>query len=310
MMGSSSMTAKAPPMVARRSSDRNCQDRSTDSARRSPSSALRTPVSSSERSTEPRCTSSSAAAIWARSATSFAISTVSRSAKYSSCETSVTTGRPFRLKWVRWPVSSHSPTSSRTSDGKSRISRLFSMAGIEEALQVGAELGAQTRVPQRVVDGGLQVPQLLAGVVALALEDVAVKVARAHQLAQSVRELNLAAGPALGLLQQRENVGGEDVAADDGVVRRRIDLRLLDHVAHAEAPVAGHLPGHDAIAARLRGGHSHQGDDRPPRVFEDAAHLQETGGIGGGELGGAPDPKRVLAPPLPPPPADPLTAPP
>ena len=63
-------------------------------------------------------------------------------------------------------------------------------------------------------------------------------------------------------------------------MRRRIDLRLLDHVAHAEAPVPRHLAGHDAIAARLGGRHFHQGDDRPSRVLEDAAHLQETGGIG------------------------------
>ena len=96
-----------------------------------------------------------------------------------------------------------------------------------------AEIGTQPAacscwgLRESVIDRRLQVPQLLAGVVALAVEDVPVKVAGAYELAQRVRELNLAARAALGLLQQRKNLGGKDVTADDGVVGGRIDLRLL-----------------------------------------------------------------------------------
>src|SRR5207248_1323752 len=176
----------------------------------------------------PRCPSASPCAICARSASSFAISIVSLSARYSSCETSATAGRPLRRKSVRRPVSSHSPTSSLTSDGRSRMSILFSMF-LQCGAQVLGEVVAEHIVLQRVIDGRFQIPELLARVIALPLEDVAVEAAvRPHQAAQRVRELDLAAGAALGGLEDGKDLRREDVAADDGVVGRRIHLRLLD----------------------------------------------------------------------------------
>src|SRR5260221_3285823 len=225
------MNAKALAIEICLSSLSICHVRSTDSASRRRSSAVRTPVSSSARKISLRPTSRSAASICARRAGSFTISSVSWRAMYSSCEISVTTARPCRVKTVRLPVSSHSPTSSRTSCGRSRISSRFSIFRSKQALQVFAELAAEQRVTQGVVDGRLQVAELLAGVIALPFEDVAVEVARAHELAQRVGELDLAAGATLGLLQHGEDARRQDVAADDGVMRRRIDLRLLHHVA-------------------------------------------------------------------------------
>ena len=49
-------------------------------------------------------------------------------------------------------------------------------------------------MPQGIVDGRLQISQLLTGVVATSFEDIAIEVAALHELAQSVGELNLAAG--------------------------------------------------------------------------------------------------------------------
>ena len=77
------------------------------------------------------------------------------------------------------------------------MSILFSMFLQRDAKVLG-EVVAEHVVFQRVIDGRLQIAELLAGVVALALEDVAVEVAGAQQLAKRVGELNLAAGAALG----------------------------------------------------------------------------------------------------------------
>src|SRR5688500_18395335 len=98
---------------------------------------------------------------------------------------------------------------------------------------------------QRVVDRRFQVTQLLAGVIAAALEHVTVEVALANELAQRVGELNLTGGATLGFLEQRKDVRRKDVATDDRVPRRRVDLRFLDHVLHAEATVAEHVSGYD-----------------------------------------------------------------
>ncbi|MCU1227689.1 MAG: hypothetical protein JWO97_573, partial [Acidobacteria bacterium] len=65
---------------------------------------------------------------------------------------------------------------------------------------------------QRVIDGRFQIAELLAGVVTLPFEDVAVEVARCRELAQRVGELNLAAGSFLRPLEEREDVRRKDVA--------------------------------------------------------------------------------------------------
>src|SRR6266542_1056104 len=204
----------------------------------------------------------SASIICARSASSFAISIVSLKARYSSCETSATAGRPLRRNSVRRPVSSHSPTSSLTSGGRSRMSILFSMF-LQRDAEVLGEVVAEYVVFQRVINGRFQIAELLAGVVALPFEDVAVEAAvrlavSLYKAAQRVGELNLAAGAALGRLEDREDLRRQDVAADDRVVRRRVRLRLFDHVADFEEPIADELAGHDAVARGLLGRHFHE----------------------------------------------------
>ena len=91
---------------------------------------------------------------------------------------------------------------------------------------------------QRVVDGRFEIADFFAGVVPLAFEHVAVKLALLHELPQRVGELDLASSAAAGLLQNREDLRRQDIAADDRVVRRRVALRLLDHVRDVKPPPA------------------------------------------------------------------------
>src|SRR4051794_39066443 len=209
-----------------------------------------TPTKSSTATIAPRSTSASASSIAARSGASSAMSIVSRSARYSSCEMRIAIGRSLRRKVVRLPVSSHSPTRARTSSGASRMSKRLSMRlrliFADQRLEVRAKLIAQRRMAQRVIDGRLEIAEFFAGVVTLPFEDVAVKRAGANELAQRVGELDFAARTAFRFFEQREDVGRQDVASDDRVARRRLHLRLLDHVRNVKATVAERVAGHDS----------------------------------------------------------------
>ena len=97
--------------------------------------------------------------------------------------------------------------------------------------------------PQREVDHRLQESELVAGVVADALDLAGVDRPRLQQLAQAVGQLDLARPVALGRRQRGEDVGRQDVAADDRQVGRRlVARRLLDEIAHLV----------DAVAERAR----------------------------------------------------------
>src|SRR4029450_11787303 len=106
-----------------------------------------------------------------------------------------------------------------------------------QVLQVRPELGRQLRPLQRQLDRRLEPAHRRPAVVGRALELVAVDRLLLHQRLDGVRELDLAAGALLGLLELVEDLRREDVAADDRQVRRRIlRLRLLDEpVAPVEA---------------------------------------------------------------------------
>src|SRR6185295_3573771 len=87
-----------------------------------------------------------------------------------------------------------------------------------EALEVRAEGVGQVRPGQRELDGGLEEAELVAGVVALALELHRVHRPARAQRAQAVGQLDLAAAVGGGLGQDVEEVGRQHVAADDGQV--------------------------------------------------------------------------------------------
>ena len=114
---------------------------------------------------------------------------------------------------------------------------------------------AQVRPLQRELHRRLQEAELVAGVVADALEAVAVdRPACSQQAPQPVGELDLAARVAGRRLQGLEDVGRQDVAADDGQVGGRlVGLRLLHQVADPvdAAVVALRLAVDDAVGRDL-----------------------------------------------------------
>ena len=74
-----------------------------------------------------------------------------------------------------------------------------------QLLEIGRELGSQTRVLEAELDGGLQVAELVAAVVALALEFEGVNRFTLHETRNAVGELNLAARPFADLGEIIEN---------------------------------------------------------------------------------------------------------
>src|SRR5438477_11216076 len=192
-----------------------------------------------------RLISSSPISICLRRSALLEMSIVSRRARYSSYEIRMATGRPSRAKSVRLPLTSHSPTSCRTSGGRSRSSSRFSIA--EQALQIRVKLAGKRRMPQGVINSRFEIADLLAGIVTFSLEDVTIEITALHKLTKSVGELNLSSGAASGLFENWKDLRRQNVAADDRVSRRRIRLRLLNHVRDAIPPPAGALSANDSV---------------------------------------------------------------
>ncbi len=123
---------------------------------------------------------------------------------------------------------------------------------LPDVLQIGAEARAELRMAQTVLDRRAQIADLAAAVVADAGERQHVHRLVRHQGRDTVRQLDLAAGTALRALELREDGRRQDVAADDGEIRRRVGrLRLLDDARDALRAARLLLHGHDAVAAGL-----------------------------------------------------------
>src|SRR5688572_3030215 len=150
-----------------------------------------------------------------------------------------------------------------------------------EALEVSAELVTEVRPGEGEIHRGLEKAQLVAGVVAPPLELQGVDRPLLPEGAQPVGELDLATRVRRGLREDRKEVGGEDVAADDGEIRRRIFGRgLLDQVQDLVDVAAERLRLDDAVAADLLARNAHDRDDGPvvPRVdLEELAHARGLG---------------------------------
>src|SRR5581483_7892169 len=90
--------------------------------------------------------------------------------------------------------------------------RQFAARWLEaKALEVLAEGVREIGPGQRELDGGLEEPELLPGVVPLAFELDRVDRAAAPQHAQAVGELDLPAGVRRGVLEDREQVRRQHV---------------------------------------------------------------------------------------------------
>src|SRR6185503_8734068 len=141
--------------------------------------------------------------------------------------------------------------------------------GLElQVSQVAPELWAQIGSPERELDGRLEPAHRRAGVIARSFELIRVHALLLHHRLDVVGELDLPAGPALGLLELVEDLRREHVPADDGEVRRRLlRLGLLDELRDPVQTtmverVLRTLRGDDAVAARLLPRDLHDRDDR------------------------------------------------
>ena len=84
-----------------------------------------------------------------------------------------------------------------------------------QGFQVVAERTAEIISLQSELDGGFQEAEFVARIVTRAIEFLAVDRTVAEQMAQSVRQLDLAAGAGLHGLDGREDFGSQHVPADD-----------------------------------------------------------------------------------------------
>src|SRR6266436_4284432 len=107
-----------------------------------------------------------------------------------------------------------------------------------ESFQVSAKGIGEIRPRERDLHRGLEEAELFSRVVSAPLELDGVDRPAAAKRAEAVGELDLPAGVGHRLGEDRKEIRGEDVAADDSEVGRRIlGVGLLDQVQHFE-----HIP--------------------------------------------------------------------
>lgn len=82
---------------------------------------------------------------------------------------------------------------------------------LDELLQPADEFTIQLVMAHGIFHIGFHVAQLAAAIVALALHEVGVDLLLLHQHGDGVRQLDLVTGTGRCLLQQRPDIGGEDV---------------------------------------------------------------------------------------------------
>src|SRR5215472_5522300 len=117
---------------------------------------------------------------------------------------------------------------------------------------------------EREFDGGLQKPELVAGIVSRPFETKPIDRPVPQQMLERVGELDLAATSWLDAFDRCEYFWCQDVAADDGEIRRGFRrLRLLHHVANPEQAVFAGI-----VRNRLRV-HGAISGDRIPRDFHE-----------------------------------------
>src|SRR6266542_3464875 len=143
-----------------------------------------------------------------------------------------------------------------------------------EALQVCTEGVGEIRPREGDLHGGLEEAELFSRVVSAPLELHGIDRPAPAKRAEAVGELDLPAGVGQGLGEDRKEIRGEDVAADDGEVGRRVlGIGLLDQVQHFEyVPPEAARPD-DAVAADLFLGDAHDGEHGAVVTLEDVEEL-------------------------------------
>ena len=141
--------------------------------------------------------------------------------------------------------------------------------------------GPEVVALERQLDGGPQVVELVADVVAALVERVAVDglVGSSRRPMASVSWISPPC-PRLDLVEGVEDLGREDVAAHDRQVRRGlVGLRLLDDVADADEAGSDRLGGDAAVGGDLLARELLQGDHRAAVALVHGEHVLEHGGV-------------------------------
>ena len=168
-------------------------------------------------------------------------------------------------------------------------------------LQVFAEGFAQVVAFEGEFDGGLQKALLVARVVTLAFELVAVDGPAAQHVLQAVGQLNLAATAGFDGLERGEDLRRQNVTPDDGEVGGSVGgLGFLHQVADAVEPVAAAVVGdglgiHHAIGGNVLARDFHQRQHRRGIKLVDVQQLPQAGGFGVDDVVGKNDGEGFLA---------------
>ena len=138
---------------------------------------------------------------------------------------------------------------------------------------------------QRIIDGGHEKAQLVAAIVASALELEAVDLGLSEHRLECFGQLDLTALIFRGGLQMIEDPGSQDVAADDGEVGRRVlHRRFLYELFDSVKPVADRLRGDDAVARDVFFRDAHHREHRSLDFFINVDHLPDTGDVARDEV--------------------------
>src|SRR5204862_3075179 len=155
------------------------------------------------------------------------------------------------------------------------------------------------RPPQSKVYDRLEEPELVAGVVADAFHFARIDRPAFEQLAQAVRELNLAGPVAFGGGQRREDVGCQHVPADHDEVRRRLFLWWLLHeisnLIDAVAEMYTRLDGDHAVAGNVGARDSLHGEEGTIELLKHVDELLDRRRVGVDHIVGENDGERLVA---------------
>ncbi len=163
-------------------------------------------------------------------------------------------------------------------------------------LEICPKLGREVRAFEGEVDGGLQKAELSAGVMSGAGEHAGVDRTFVYKAPQAVGQLDLTAGVLLDLLQGCEDIRRQDVASDDGEVRRRaLGLWFLYQVADFEHAVADRFGVNNAVAAHSLASDALDEQNRPIELGEEVDHLFESWRVGIDHVIGEQNGERILA---------------
>ena len=148
------------------------------------------------------------------------------------------------------------------------------------ALLEGSEILAQRRrkvgLSQRKVKRGFEVSEFGTDVVPNTRKLASIQWSIFKKLPQSVRELNLTVRIRAGLLEDLENVRGQNVATDDGQARRcGLRVGLFDKVADAKDTVADRYRVDHTVAANRLARDAFDKYYRTSELVEQVAHLTQ-----------------------------------